>query len=132
MTILNKVLYTLSKRAGYSHNKNMQVGFIGFGKMGSRMAGKLSQGGHKVIVWNRSKEVVEEFKKQNSKVKSISQNLEFKETIIDLVLELKKPRVIWMMLPHGDATQTILNEILKYVESGDIIIDGGNAFYRDT
>lgn len=110
----------------------MQIGFIGLGKMGSRMVSKLLQEGHEILVWNRSREAVEEFKIQNSKFKNTIQNVKFSSSVEDLVKSLQKPRIVWLMLPAGDPTESILNDIAKYVDPHDIVIDGGNAFYKDT
>lgn len=89
----------------------MKLGFIGLGKMGSRMVTKLLAEGHEVAAWTRSQSTI---------------------TIEELVLSLDNPRVIWLMVPAGEATQEVLDEISKHVEAGDIIIDGGNANYKDT
>lgn len=89
----------------------MQLGFIGLGKMGSRMVQKLLEEGHEVAAWTRSKSTI---------------------TIAELVKSLEKPRVIWLMVPAGEATQDVFDEVSKFVESGDIIIDGGNSNYKDT
>ncbi|MBI5045238.1 MAG: decarboxylating 6-phosphogluconate dehydrogenase [Candidatus Levybacteria bacterium] len=112
----------------------MQIGFIGLGKMGTRMVLKLLEGGHEVVVWNRSSAPIQDLqlKIQNSKVKITTQNLKVSESIEALILQLQKPRVVWSMLPAGDATESTLQGIAKYVEKGDIVIDGGNAFYKDT
>jgi len=110
----------------------MQIGFIGLGKMGSRMVLKLLKEGHELVVWNRSKGVIEEFKIQNSKFKIAIQKLKVARTIEELTKELKKPRVIWVMVTAGEATQNILDELSKFVEREDIIIDGGNSYYKDT
>jgi 6-phosphogluconate dehydrogenase len=103
----------------------MQLGFIGLGKMGSRMAEKLITEGHDIIVWNRSKEPVE-------KLCSLVPHLKVAESIEKLIRNLQFPRIIWMMLPAGIVTEQILNEVILYVQKGDIIIDGGNANYNDT
>ncbi len=112
----------------------MQVGFIGLGKMGGNMTLKLLEGGHEVVAWNRSTQPVKElkFKIQNSKFKIANQNLKVAKTIEELVESLKKPRIVWSMLPAGEATQTILDEVSKHVQPGDIVIDGGNAHYKDS
>ena len=109
----------------------MKVGLIGLGKMGSRMVGKLIDEGHEVSVWNRSKDAVEEFKIQNSKFKIENQKLKVAETIKELVRSLEKPRIIWVMVPHI-AVEEVLTEVRKFVSPGDIVIDGGNSFYKDT
>ncbi len=93
----------------------MKVGFIGLGKMGGRMVEKLLKEGHEVVAWNRS----------GHELKNV-------ETVEKLVKSLETPRVVWLMLPAGPATQDILNELLKLINKGDIVIDGGNANFKDT
>ncbi len=110
----------------------MKVGFIGLGKMGSRMAAKLLADDHKLIVWNRSFDAVKNFKFQISNLKITSQKLKVARNIQDLVQGLGKPRIIWLMLPQGEATEGILKEVLKYIEKEDIVIDGGNSYFKDT
>ncbi len=110
----------------------MKVAILGLGKMGKNIASKLMQDGQQVVVWNRSKEVLEEFRNANSDL-IVNQKLEIAHSIENLRNSLQKPRVIWCMLPAGDPTENILKELLEsVVEPGDIIIDGGNAYYRDT
>lgn len=96
----------------------MNIGFIGLGKMGSRMVSKLIADGHDVTVWNRSKDVTE--------------NLKSADTIENLVNQLQKPRVIWSMLPAGEVTQEMLQQLLKLAESGDIVINGANEHFSVT
>lgn len=103
----------------------MQIGFIGLGKMGSRMVRKLVTDGHKVYVWNRSKESIEALKKEFGTI-GIAESLE------NFTSLLKTPRVLWTMLPAGEATETILAQLLKFVEKNDIVIDGGNSYFKDT
>ena len=130
----------------------MKLGFIGLGKMGSRIALKLLESDHDVVVWNRSFESVETFKKNyesgirnNGKKQkkgilnssfiihdSIAGKLTVASTIRELVTNLESTRVVWLMLPAGEATQTVLDEVAKYVQSNDIVIDGGNSHYKDT
>ncbi len=110
----------------------MQIGFIGLGKMGSRMVEKLLKEGHEVTVWNRSEQPIQKLKAKNAKLKTTVQNLKATKTIQELVRNLEKPRVIWIMVPAGEATQEILDGVSKYTEAGDIVIDGGNAYYKDT
>ncbi len=109
----------------------MQIGFIGLGKMGSRMAEKLLREGHQVVVWNRSEEPIRnlEFRIKNSE---LSLELRIAETIEDLINVLEKPRVVWLMLPAGEATNTMLTGVSEFAESGDIVIDGGNSHFTDT
>jgi len=95
------------------------------------MVAKLVNEGHEVVVWNRTKEKISNFKFQisNSQYKD---NLKIANSIKDLVLKLEKPRIIWLMLPAGRATQEILDQVEDDIGSGDIVIDGGNAHYADT
>lgn len=110
----------------------MKIGFIGLGKMGSRMASKLLREGHDLVVWNRSKEAMEEFKIRNAKVKIANQKLKIAGTIEELIKSLDKARVVWIMVTAGEATQSVLDELPKFLEKGDIIIDGGNSHFKDT
>lgn len=107
----------------------MKIGFIGLGKMGSRMVLKLIQEEHELIVWNRSPQPIADFQE---KIKNIDQNLKIAETIENLISQLSKPRVVWLMLPAGEATEHMLNEVAKFIEKDDIVIDGGNAHFSDT
>ncbi|HEX8932571.1 MAG TPA: NADP-dependent phosphogluconate dehydrogenase [Patescibacteria group bacterium] len=102
----------------------MQIAILGLGKMGRRIAQKLARENHDVVVWNRSPEVLEAIKKE-VKVTSFT-------SIAELVKHLKKPRVVWLMLPAGDATDTVLSEVEKYLEADDIVINGANNNYVDT
>lgn len=109
----------------------MQIGFIGLGKMGKRMVGKLIKDNHSLVVWNRSQAPVENFKLEILNLKS-NQNVQIAKSIRDLVQSLKKPRVIWIMVSAGEATQQIIDELVRFLEPEDIIIDGGNANFKDT
>lgn len=109
----------------------MQIGLVGLGKMGSRIALKLLSEGHEVIVWNRSEEPI---KNLESMTQNLELSLKFKTAanVQGLVQMLKNPRVIWVMLPAGDVTENILKEISNFVQKGDIVIDGGNSNWKDT
>jgi 6-phosphogluconate dehydrogenase len=113
----------------------MKLGFIGLGKMGRRMVGKLLSEKHEIIVWNRSPGPYEDLLAEHKKL-DISQGvcdwLSIAETLPDLVERLTKPRIIWMMLPAGEPTEAVLGTLSDLVDSEDILIDGGNSNYRDT
>ena len=109
----------------------MQLGFIGFGKMGTRMVEKLLADGHVIVGWNRSKDIIEEFRLVLAD-KNRDERFIAVDDIESLVKAVKSPRIIWLMLPAGMATQMVLDDVLKNIEKGDIIIDGANAFYKDT
>ena len=123
-------LLALNKMKSLTSVDVMKVGFIGLGKMGSRMILKLLNDGHEVIAWNRSKEPMDEL------IKSLTpkevQGFSPAESIENLIASLKKPAVLWLMLPAGEATQAVLDEVAKFIVKGDIVIDGGNAKHTDT
>ena len=100
----------------------MTIVILGLGKMGSRIAKKLSSK-HQVYVWNRTKADVEKFAAENSKVKVVNELSE--------IQYLKPPRIIWLMLPAGEPTVEVLYEVKKHVLPGDVVIDGGNAYWKD-
>jgi len=117
----------------------MTLGFIGLGKMGSRMVEKLLMENHEVVVWNRSEVPVQKLKvktqspiQSGTKLKTTAQKLKVSETIRDLIKSLEQPRVVWIMVTAGEATQNILDELSNFVEREDIIIDGGNSYFKDT
>jgi 6-phosphogluconate dehydrogenase len=111
----------------------MQVGILGLGKMGRNLAVKLMQEGHKVVVWNRSRDVLDQMRQEQTAY-IVSGQLSLAHTIDELRDSLQKPRIIWAMLPAGDATENAMTQLLdaQVVEQGDVVIDGGNAFYKDT
>lgn len=109
----------------------MQIGFVGLGKMGKRMVEKLLLGGHTVVVWNRTKSVVDDFSFVVAE-KKLADYLTSAESIKSLVYKLQPPRIIWLMLPAGEATESVIGELDRYIEKGDILIDGGNSYYKDT
>jgi 6-phosphogluconate dehydrogenase len=96
----------------------MRIGIIGLGKMGSRIATKLLDENHQVLAWNRTQKQIK--------------GIRTAKTIQDLISELPKPRVLWLMLPAGEPTQNVIDELSKYLQKGDVVIDGGNAHFKDT
>jgi 6-phosphogluconate dehydrogenase len=112
----------------------MIIGILGLGKMGSRIAQKLHEEKHEVFVWNRTKAPAEELelKIKNLKFKIDEGTFTIADTIEDLMKKLKSPRALWLMLPAGEPTQNTLDELSKYLIKGDIVVDGGNAHFKDT
>ena len=101
----------------------MQLGLIGLGKMGANMNLRLLQGGHEMLVWNRS----EAPRKAAAEAGAYAA-----ETVVELVNKLKTPRVAWVMVPAGDVTEDMIKQLIGLLSPGDIIIDGGNSNYKDT
>lgn len=110
----------------------MQIAILGMGKMGKNIADKLMAGGHEVVVWNRSRDVLEQMRVEKASY-IVNQKLQIVHLLDELRDTLAKPRVIWLMLPADDATQEVLDQLDEgIVDHGDIVIDGGNAFYEHT
>jgi 6-phosphogluconate dehydrogenase len=100
----------------------MQIGLVGLGRMGANMVKRLIRGGHSLTVFDLNAENVK---------KLASEGAEGADSLEDLVHKLPKPRAIWVMVPSGNATESTVMEIAAALEAGDIIIDGGNSFYKD-
>jgi 6-phosphogluconate dehydrogenase len=99
----------------------MQLGMVGLGRMGSNMVRRLMNNGHTAVVFDRSAKAVEDLEKDKAVGAS---------SFADMVSKLSKPRAIWLMIPAAVVDQTIA-EIAPHLESGDILIDGGNSYYID-
>ena len=99
----------------------MQIGMIGLGRMGANMVRRLIRKGHSCVVFNRSPQPVQELVKE----KAIGA-----ASLADVVKKLEKPRAIWMMVPAAVVDDTIA-DLSPHLESGDILIDGGNSYYID-
>ena len=102
---------------------DIKIGYLGLGKMGKNMVLRLLEHGVEVVVWNRSPEKVDEVVKSGAIGAS---------SIKDLVGKLDSPRTIWLMLPQGEPTSLVLNELKRSLNKGDLVIDGGNAYYKDS
>ncbi|SDS07347.1 6-phosphogluconate dehydrogenase (decarboxylating) [Halopseudomonas xinjiangensis] len=101
----------------------MQLGMIGLGRMGANMAQRLMQSGHEVVGLDAQPTVREVFAQQGGR--SV-------DSAAKLVQQLPTPRVVWLMLPAGVITQTMIDELLPLLEPGDTLVDGGNSFYQDS
>ncbi|MGI0151734.1 MAG: NAD(P)-binding domain-containing protein, partial [Thermoplasmata archaeon] len=102
---------------------SMELGMIGLGRMGGNMATRLVRGGHRVVAHSRTKARVDEARAGGA---------EAAYATADLVRALHPPRVIWLMVPAGDATDAVLEDLLPRLAPGDLIVDGGNSYYKDT
>ncbi len=99
----------------------MQLGMIGLGRMGANMVRRLLRGGHQCVVFDRSAQAVSEL--VQAKATGAASLKEF-------VSKLDKPRAVWLMVPAAVTEQTIA-DLQSQLESGDIVIDGGNSYYID-
>ncbi|WP_374928342.1 phosphogluconate dehydrogenase (NAD(+)-dependent, decarboxylating) [Kytococcus sedentarius] len=91
----------------------MQLGLVGLGKMGGNMKTRLERAGHEVVGFD------------------LDPQLRDVDSLQALVESLEGPRVIWVMVPHGKPTRATIDELARYMESGDLIIEGGNSPYQD-
>jgi 6-phosphogluconate dehydrogenase len=101
----------------------MEIGFVGLGKMGKGIVLHLLEQKVKVVVWNRSEDDVKEVVKFGA---IAAQNHK------DLVNKLKSPRIIWIMVPQGQPVDEMIKELIPFINKNDLIIDGGNSFFKDT
>jgi 6-phosphogluconate dehydrogenase len=99
----------------------MQLGMIGLGRMGANMVRRLIRGGHECVVFDRTPVHVADLVKDGATGAN---------SLADFVKTLKKPRAIWLMVPAA-AVDSTLKDLTALLESGDIVIDGGNSYYID-
>ena len=114
----------------------MKIGFIGLGKMGKALVWHLLEQKTDVVLYNRTREKMEEFLKEY-KAESVRHD-EYGELLLayeyrDFMSMLPSPRIIWIMVEHGAAVDEVIdNLIICDLKKGDIVIDGGNSFYKDS
>jgi 6-phosphogluconate dehydrogenase len=100
----------------------MQIGVIGLGRMGGNISRRLIKNGHEVIVYDHDPKTVAALSGEGAKGA---------DGLDKLVAQLKPPRAVWVMLPAGKITDDVINELGKLLAAGDIVMDGGNTFWRD-
>jgi 6-phosphogluconate dehydrogenase len=100
----------------------MQLAIIGLGRMGANIARRLMRAGHGVVAFDRNRPAVDEL---------VVEGATGAGSIEDTVARLAPPRIFWIMLPAGAPTEDTIATLLGLASPGDIIIDGGNTFYKD-
>jgi 6-phosphogluconate dehydrogenase len=101
----------------------MKIGLIGLGKMGSNMVLRLLKGKHKVVVYDRSTAPIKSLVKKGAiGAKSVS----------DLLKQLPEQKIVWLMIPSGEPTIQAVKELSNELSQGDIVIDGGNSYYKNS
>jgi 6-phosphogluconate dehydrogenase len=100
----------------------MEIGIVGLGRMGAGIARRLMRGGHRCVVWDRNASPIEDLRKDGALAA---------EALEDLVLRLKPPRAVWVMLPAGEPTEATVTQLGALLSHDDVVIDGGNSYYRD-
>ena len=102
----------------------MRMAMVGLGRMGANMARRLCRGGIEVVGYNRSREIVDTLARE--------EGMRAADSLADVVAQLDAPRIVWVMLPSGEITETHLGELRELLSPGDVVIDGGNANYHDS
>ncbi len=101
----------------------MKIGFVGLGKMGGSMVERLLNGGHQVAAYDPVHEAVRAAEDKGAIPT---------DSLQELVDRLDGPRVIWVMVPSGKPTEETITSLSSLLAQGDILIDGGNSFYKDS
>lgn len=100
----------------------MQLGIIGLGRMGSNIARRLHRAGHHCVVYDQAPKPVAELTAEG-----LTPAMDWR----DLAAKLHAPRAVWVMLPAGAITEGVITGMSEVLSAGDILIDGGNSFYKD-
>jgi 6-phosphogluconate dehydrogenase len=101
----------------------MEIGMIGLGRMGGNMAQRLLRGGHHVVAYDASPAAVQA---------AVQLRVTGAASLADLVQKLAYPRAVWVMVPAGQPTEDTITSLMTLLSPGDVVIDGGNSFYKDS
>lgn len=101
----------------------MKIGFVGLGKMGGKMVERLLQKGHEVVAYNLTQKEVDE---------AVSKGAIGATSLADLVSKLDGRKIVWLMVPAGKPVDQNIADLLPLLKADDIIIDGGNSYWRET
>jgi len=101
----------------------MKIGFVGLGKMGGNMVERVLRGGHEVVAFDRSPERVEA---------AVSNGAIGSDSLKALLQKLPERKFVWIMVPAGEPVDAVIAEVLPHLRAGDVLIDGGNSFWRDS
>lgn len=100
----------------------MQLGFVGLGKMGFNMVARLRRGGHEIVAFDASQDV---------RARAADSGVRTFPALAEMAAALTPPRAVWVMVPAGDATESVVAALADGLSPGDVIVDGGNTNYRD-
>jgi 6-phosphogluconate dehydrogenase len=100
----------------------MKIGMVGLGRMGANMVRRLMRGGHECVVFDLNPDSVNRL---------VSEGATGAASLDDFVGKLGKPRAAWVMVPAGNPTEQTVLALAQWMEVGDIIVDGGNSYYKD-
>ena len=100
----------------------MRLAMIGLGRMGANIARRLMRDGHEIVAFDRNAEAIDAL---------VGEGATGATSLVDLGAKLASPRIFWVMLPAGEPTESTIATLLEHAQPGDVIIDGGNTFYKD-
>src|SRR3954470_19507257 len=100
----------------------MQIGMIGLGRMGGNIVRRLTRNGHQCVVFDQNPKAIQAL---------VGEHVAGSAGLKQLVAQLRQPRVVWVMLPAGAITEETVELLGGLLEKDDVIIDGGNSFYKD-
>lgn len=101
----------------------MEVGIVGLGRMGLNMSKRLMKGEHFILGFDQNRETLDKAREQGVKVVN---------SLESLIASLTSPRVVWLMMPAGPPVEQTLQSLLPLLSPGDIVVDGGNSYYKDS
>src|SRR5579859_1744163 len=109
------------RRADMTTDTPMQLGMVGLGRMGANLVRRLMRDGHRCVAYDRTPATVKQLEEEGATgVTSLE----------DFVAKLDRPRTAWLMLPAAVVDST-LEQLVPLLDPGDVVIDGGNSYYRD-
>ncbi len=100
----------------------MELGIVGLGRMGGNISQRLMRAGHRMVVYDRNETAVHGLADKGAQPSA---------GLADMVAKLTPPRAVWVMLPAGKITEATVAELAELLQDGDVIIDGGNSYYKD-
>ncbi len=101
----------------------MELGMVGLGKMGANMSRRLVEAGHQVVGFDLDREAV---------ARVVAGGAKEADSLEALAVRLERPRAVWIMVPAGRPVDVTIEALLPHLDEGDVLIDGGNSYYRDT
>src|SRR5580704_14096460 len=99
----------------------MQLGMVGLGRMGANIVRRLMRDGHTCVVYDVNPAAVADLEKEGATGAT---------SMADFVGKLTGPRAAWVMVPAGEITRKTIEDLASHMQHGDVIIDGGNSYYR--
>ena len=103
-------------------DRPMELGVVGLGRMGSNITRRLIRDGHTCVVSDLDPSAIERLRREGATGAG---------SLAELVAALAPPRAIWVMVPSGEPTEAAIRGLAEHLDAGDVVIDGGNTFYRD-